>query len=195
MLTISLVDIDRDEAGNPKAHFLIKRAAGMGGDYFTSWQGEMFVRFNGENRIVSEREYNAARGWKHRITRLVDEDSYTAAELAGVAAAWIDMRILPTPDMMRAVAVYNEQRYSDVNAFNSQWLEAGSAAFPHERRYSEQLARRKQGWYVPKNHVLPLGDNRDNSHDGRYFGPVPVAKVLGKGSFIYWPPGRLGFLK
>jgi signal peptidase I len=195
MLTISLVDIDRDESGNPKAHFLIKRAVGMGGDHFISRQGEMFARFNGEDRAVSEREYNAARGWKHRITRLADAESYPVAELAGVAAAWIGMGILPTPDMAEAVAAYNEQRYSDVNAFNTQWLEASSAAFPHERRYSEQLARRKRGWYVPKNYILPLGDNRDNSHDGRYFGPVPVAKVLGNGSFIYWPPGRIGFLK
>jgi signal peptidase I len=195
MLTISLIDIDKDESGNPKAHFLIKRAAGMGGDHFISRQGEMFARFNGETRTVSEREYNAARGWKHRITRLTDAGSYPAAELAGAAAAWIGMGTLPAPDMMGAVAAYNEQRYSDVNAFNTQWLEASSAAFPHERRYSEQLARRKQGWYIPKNYILPLGDNRDNSHDGRYFGPVPVAKVLGKGSFIYWPPGRIGFLK
>jgi signal peptidase I len=195
MLTISLVDIDRDQAGNPKAHFLIKRAVGMGGDHFVSKQGEMFVRFNGENRMVNEREYNAQRGWKHRITRLVDEADYPAAELAGVAAAWIDMRIIPTQEMMEAIAMYNEQRYSDINAFNLQWLETSSAAFPHERRYSEQLARRKQGWYVPKNHILPLGDNRDNSHDGRYFGSVRTAKVLGKGAFIYWPLNRIGFLK
>jgi signal peptidase I len=195
MLTISLVDIDRDQAGNPKAHFLIKRAVGMGGDHFIAKRGEMFVRFNGENRVVSEREYSARRGWKHRITRLVNEATYPAAELAGVAAAWIDMRIIPTQEMMEAIAVYNEQRYGDINAFNSQWLETSNAAFPHERRYSEQLARRKQGWYVPPNYILPLGDNRDNSHDGRYFGPVRTAKVLGKGAFIYWPPNRINFLK
>ena len=29
MVTLSLVDIDRDEFGNPKHHFLIKRAVGM----------------------------------------------------------------------------------------------------------------------------------------------------------------------
>ncbi|MDR0383387.1 MAG: signal peptidase I [Spirochaetaceae bacterium] len=195
MLTVSLVDIDRDQAGNPKAHFLIKRAVGMGGDHFISRRGEMFVRFNGENRVVSEREYNERRGWKHRITRLVDEDSYEAAELAGVAAAWFDMRALPTQEMMAAVEAFNGQRYSDMNTFNLHWLETSAAAFPHEKRYGEQLARRRQGWYVPKNYTLPLGDNRDNSHDGRYFGPVRTAKVLGKGAFIYWPPKRIGALR
>jgi signal peptidase I len=31
MLTLTLVDIDKDESGSPRVHFLIKRAAGMGG--------------------------------------------------------------------------------------------------------------------------------------------------------------------
>jgi signal peptidase I len=51
------------------------------------------------------------------------------------------------------------------------------------------------GWYVPEGRVLPLGDNRDNSNDGRYFGPVKLSKVLGSGSVIYWPLGRMGFIK
>jgi signal peptidase I len=198
MLTISLVDIDRDQAGNPKAHFLIKRAAGTGGDHFYSRRGEMFIRFSGEDRIVSERDYNERRGWKHNITRLVDEDSYPVIELAGVAAAWIDLRLTPTPEMFDAISAYNGLRYSDLSTFNTHWLETNCAAFPHEDRYSEQLARRVQGWYVPKNYILPLGDNRDNSHDGRYFGSVRASKMLGKGAFIYWPlwpPGRAGLLK
>ncbi|MDR0410239.1 MAG: signal peptidase I, partial [Spirochaetaceae bacterium] len=195
MLTISLVDIDRDQAGNPKAHFLIKRAVGMGGDRFYSRRGEMFIRFNGENRVVSEREYNAGRGWRHNITRLIDDSSYTDIELAGAAAAWIDLGLFPTPEMMDAVSAYNQMQYSDMNTFNTNWLILRCAAFPHEDRYSEQLARRLQGWYVPPRHVLPLGDNRDNSHDGRYFGSVQEAKILGKGAFIYWPMSRVAFLK
>jgi signal peptidase I len=41
------------------------------------------------------------------------------------------------------------------------------------------------GWYVPKGRMLPLGDNRDNSRDGRYFGPVPETKILGQAVFKY----------
>ena len=40
--------------------------------------------------------------------------------------------------------------------------------------------------------VLKEGDNRDNSRDARYFGPVALDKVLGKGLFRYWPLGRIG---
>jgi signal peptidase I len=195
MLTISLVDIDRDQAGNPKAHFLIKRAVGMGGDQFYSRRGEMFIRFNGETRILSEREYNSRRGWDHNITRLVDASSYPALELAGAAAAWMDLGLSPTPEMMDAISSYQELRYNDLTTFHTYWLMTRCAAFPHEDRYNEQLARRLQGWYVPPGHILPLGDNRDNSHDGRFFGAVHTEKILGKGAFIYWPLRRITFLK
>lgn len=45
----------------------------------------------------------------------------------------------------------------------------------------------KNGVYIPKGHILPLGDNRDNSYDGRYFGPVSMKKVIGRGIFRFWP--------
>jgi signal peptidase I len=37
-----------------------------------------------------------------------------------------------------------------------------------------------------------LGDNRDNSNDSRYFGPVPRALIRGHVYKIYWPLARAG---
>jgi signal peptidase I len=39
---------------------------------------------------------------------------------------------------------------------------------------------------VPADHLFVLGDNRDNSHDSRAWGFVPVADVLGQAKMVYY---------
>jgi signal peptidase I len=221
MLTLSIVDIDRDESGEPKPHFLIKRAVGMGGDLFTSKNGEMRIRFAGEDRWVDERDFNAGRGYKHRISRLVYDDSYPVLEAVGKASACISMNIIPPDELWEAAAKrtgisyteyvnqlrrqQNQQdtwwfaasqiggiQYADTLALEKSWMELRRGASPQESRYSMLLARHYLGWYVPEGRILPLGDNRDNSRDGRFFGPVKESKILGKGAVKYWPYWRIG---
>ncbi|GHV93188.1 signal peptidase I [Spirochaetia bacterium] len=192
MLTLSLVDIDKDETGEPKAHFLIKRAAGMPGDRFITDRGDMKIRFAGEDHWVSEADYKRGRGWNHRISRLVEKDAYPALEAAGKADAYMNMG-LPVPEYIRSAAAGpGNIRYADSLALEKSRLETLRGFFPQESRYGMVLARLSLGWYVPEGRIFPLGDNRDNSRDGRYFGPVRIAKVLGQGAFIYWPLGRAG---
>jgi signal peptidase I len=195
MLTVSLLDIDRDELGQPRAHFLIKRAVGVGGDRFIMERGEMKVRFAGETRWVDEREFSGQRGWKHEISRLMEEGQYPALETAGKAAAWQDLG-LPIPGRLQtAAASVNGIRYPDYLAHEKARLETLRGAMPHDRRYASLAARYSLGWYVPEGRIFPLGDNRDNSRDGRYFGPVQLSKVLGKGALIFWPFKRAGSIR
>jgi signal peptidase I len=47
---------------------------------------------------------------------------------------------------------------------------------------------------VPEGHVFCMGDNRANSRDSRFFGPVPYENIEGEAFVTFWPPSRLGLL-
>ena len=45
---------------------------------------------------------------------------------------------------------------------------------------------------VPEGGYLVLGDNRDHSYDGRFWGFVPESSIKGKVMIRYLPPSRIG---
>lgn len=47
---------------------------------------------------------------------------------------------------------------------------------------------------VPENSYLVLGDNRNDSYDGHYWGFVPRDRIIGRASVRFWPLNRLGGL-
>ena len=47
---------------------------------------------------------------------------------------------------------------------------------------------------VPKGDYYMMGDNRGESDDSRFWGPVPRAWIIGDAFFTYWPPDRIGTL-
>ena len=47
---------------------------------------------------------------------------------------------------------------------------------------------------IPPSDYFMMGDNRPDSEDSRYWGPVPGKWIIGDAFFTYWPPDRIGFL-
>jgi len=60
--------------------------------------------------------------------------------------------------------------------------------WPDDRELPEALRRRDQvhAFQVPALSVFALGDNRDNSYDSRFWGPVPAGNLKGRPLFVYW---------
>jgi len=47
---------------------------------------------------------------------------------------------------------------------------------------------------VPPDHWFMMGDNRGQSDDSRFWGPVPKKWIIGGAFATYWPPSRIGLL-
>ena len=44
---------------------------------------------------------------------------------------------------------------------------------------------------IPPGHWFMMGDNRGESDDSRFWGPVPTAWIIGPAFATYWPPNRI----
>ncbi len=47
---------------------------------------------------------------------------------------------------------------------------------------------------VPKGEVWVMGDNRCDSQDSRYFGPIKTSSILGRAFVVVWPLNRIHWL-
>ena len=56
---------------------------------------------------------------------------------------------------------------------------------PASCTFARSIVVRRGDYYM-------MGDNRGDSDDSRYWGPVPQAWIIGTAFFTYWPPDRIG---
>jgi signal peptidase I len=62
----------------------------------------------------------------------------------------------------------------------------------NEPYLDERTEGPSHSWVVPPFSVFVMGDNRNNSRDSRFFGPIPTDSIMGHAIFRYWPLNQLG---
>jgi signal peptidase I len=80
------------------------------------------------------------------------------------------------------VAIVDNQIYVNGNPIAEPYLQDGVAM-----RDFEEVA-------IPADHVFMMGDNRNQSRDSRFFGPIPREDIVGRAFVTVWPPGAWGGL-
>jgi len=202
------VDIDRDQNGQPKHHFLIKRAIGMGGDRLRMREGEVEILTPGEADWKQEAVLKKELGFTYPDVRIFKPDDYASFRESAVGLAYKTAGLPVSQEQNAAIGKYfivskdaqgnpkidvialNDGKYFDLWNFRTM-----AEMDPSNMTYRINWGILQNGWYIKKTNIFPMGDNRDDSHDARYFGQVKLAKVLGKGSFRYWPLTRFGLIR
>ena len=192
MLTLTLVDIDRDQNGEQRVHYLIKRAVGFSGDRLKVEKGEVSIKPEGSSSWFAEPELMKQMGLPFEASRMVAESEYQAIESAGTASAYQEEG-LPLPASVGSASM--SSAYKDAFGYDMKRVSVLRDMNPSDNRVAAMARRYALGWYIPEGRIFPMGDNRDNSRDARYFGPVNVNRVLGRALFIYWPLGRAGRIR
>ena len=194
MITLSLVDIDRDQYGNPKPHFLIKRAVGVEGDRIRNINGNLQIRPAGVDHWIDEADFSHRGKAKTPVKRLILPEEYDTYYKAAKASVYSYHNLPVDPEESESLKKINTV-YADAITFNEYRSKIDYSIQPHNPERRKLWRKYNTGWYIPEGWIFPLGDNRDNSRDSRYFGPVKAKKVLGKAMIKYWPPGRIGVIR
>jgi len=186
MVTLSLVNLEEQE------QFLIKRAAGFDGDTIRVRGGVHEFRAAGMAEFLPESDFQQEVGVDYPVRRLVDRNALPAFYGAGRALAYRDVGITGTTDDRADLRTAEQTRVGERFGLEHGYNAGRYELAPHREASRGLYFDGVQGWYVPSEHVMGLGDNRDNSNDGRDFGPVSKENVLGRSMFRYWPPARWG---
>lgn len=199
MGTLSLVKIDRNEDGSIAERLLVKRAGAMNGDTVKFIDGNVMIKAAGESDFVSEETFRNKNNLSKGPNRLIQQDYYEGmnawASLFAYQSKGINNKDYIPSYLMSEYNTLKEKNYpKDGYGFQTITSNTQHKIDPTDFNARSTNALYKNGITVPDGYVLPLGDNRDNSNDGRYFGPVAQETITGQVLFRFWPLNRIGYL-
>lgn len=198
MGTFSLVNIDKDEMGNPRERLYVKRAAAMSGDVVHFENGLAHIRGFGQIDGKDDNDFRITNNLSTAPSQTIDPSLYPGFEAYGSLLGYQELgmsNLAPNDVISTYQKIANYQGLVDFYEVNKTKTRTMSEIDPTNLAYRSDKSTYDVGIYVPKGYTLPFGDNRDNSQDGRYFGPVKNSSIIGKVKFIFWPFSSIKVVK
>ena len=199
MVSLSFLDLNRIRGGDTAHQFLIKRQVAMDGDRVLFRRGGLYIQPKGWPALLEEEDFKVFTNQDYGNHLLLDDGYYNKLD------ATVKMIYLEGAGLITGHALANRAAADWVSPLKKTMLDQYEmerlefdvyrTLFPYDEEAGYAAATYERGIYVPEGWLLPLGDNRSDSLDGRYFGPVNSKKILGRALFIYWPPRRISGIR
>ncbi len=192
LLSLGTVNIDRDRDGQIRAELLVKRVVGLPGDSLRYEQGKVYLSPAGTDAWFDEREI--MRFSKTAVNyRESDEDKELLEEYIALSAR-ADYGILDIQEQQRLEDFAVSQQI-DPFFYGIIRHQAGLQIAPYSVSEAMRYKLYSQGWHVGQDQFFPMGDNRDNSRDARFFGAVDNELLIGRPLFRFFPFNRFGSIE
>ena len=136
----------------------------------------------------------------HRLTAISDEGGWLTATIDYDGQANLSGLSNGRMGQLRGLDGKPIESKAEADAEAMARLPDGSWLVSFERRHRPLPRGDGEGCDLPKpitippDHYFMMGDNRGESDDSRFWGPVPRDWIIGPAFFTYWPPKRIGFL-
>ncbi len=197
-LTLSFVDLNKDENGKPQVQFLIKRMIAKDGDRLRFRLNGMEIMPAGQNTWYPEEEFISTfqttlkTTGRHRRTAgslvpyQVSYKNYDEESMDRMSDSFVqEYYYSGSTQSLRGNSYYLLQYNISQKAYD---------VYPNVSKPLFNYSRLRNGWYIPSGYHFFMGDNRDNSLDSRSYGVVPQKNILGKGLLVFFPFSRMGFI-
>jgi signal peptidase I len=201
MGTISLVNIDKNPDGTPAERLYVKRAVGMPGDVVKFIDGDVEIKVAGTGEFVSENLFREEESLSLGPNRTLSDEAfshYSGLKANASLKVYDEMGVKQYPQYLISEATKLANSSSnyifELYQYNHTMAATKANLDPSDMSLRSENAKYESGIYIPQDYVLPLGDNRDNSYDGRFFGPVSESKINGQVVGRFWPLNRISSL-
>ena len=91
----------------------------------------------------------------------------------------------------RDLKVFNQSNFYAIDHSYEKRVRNSYLSNPHDISIRSRFIAERLGDAIPPGYFQPFGDNRDRSHDGRWFGILNRDDLQGRVNYIIWPFRRI----